>query len=91
MVSKDEAQTVFTEDNPKLVLRSKELHDEHCVLNSLQFCHSTDNFTVNIMHDLLEGVVQNEVKLVFQYHSQTDYKVSVMVLPIVKQTLQFEN
>lgn len=92
LVSKDEVQTVFNEDHPKIVLRSKELHTEHCkalnesptlhsvqgvkkpcVLNSLQFFHSTDNFTVDIMHDLLEGVVQYELKLVFQYFVKNGY------------------
>lgn len=38
-----------------------------CPLNSLQFFHSSNNYAVDIMHDLLEGVVQYELKLVFQY------------------------
>lgn len=38
-----------------------------CPLNSLQFFHSSSNYAVDIMHDLLEGVVQYELKLVFQY------------------------
>ena len=37
-----------------------------CPLNELQFFHCSDNFSVDIMHDLLEGVVQYELKLVFQ-------------------------
>ena len=36
-------------------------------LNSSQFFHSSNNCAVDIMHDLLEGVVQYELKLVFQY------------------------
>lgn len=38
-----------------------------CLLNSLQLFHTSDNCAVDIMHDLLEGVVQYELKLVFQY------------------------
>lgn len=38
-----------------------------CPLNSLRLFHTTDNYAVDIMHDLLEGVVQYELKLVFQY------------------------
>lgn len=38
-----------------------------CPLNALQFIHSSDNYAVDIMHDLLEGVVQYELKLLFQY------------------------
>ena len=37
-----------------------------CLLNSLQLFHTTDNYAVDIMHNLL-GVVQYEFKLVFQY------------------------
>ena len=86
LTNKEEILSVFTEDNPGLILRSKELHIEHCnalsedpslpavygvkktcVFNTLQYFHSTDNFTVDIMHDLLEGIVQYELKLFFQY------------------------
>lgn len=38
-----------------------------CLLNTLRFFHTSDNYAVDIMHDLLEGVVQYELKLVFQY------------------------
>ena len=38
-----------------------------CPLNSLRLFHTSDNYAVDIMHDLLEGVVQYELKLVFQY------------------------
>lgn len=37
------------------------------LLNTLRFFHTSDNYAVDIMHDLLEGVVQYEFKLVFQY------------------------
>ncbi|XP_037401191.1 uncharacterized protein LOC119265236 [Pygocentrus nattereri] len=33
-----------------------------CLLNSLQFFHVSDNYAVDIMHDLLEGVAQYESK-----------------------------
>ena len=86
LTDKTRLQTVFSEDDPDLILRSKELYSEHCnamaqnptlvhsfgvkrtcPLNALQFFHSSDNYAVDIMHDLLEGVVQYELKLLFQY------------------------
>ena len=92
LTNKEEIQSVFTENNPGLVLRSKELYVEHCnalsedptlpsvygvkkacVLNSLHYFHSSDNYTVDIMHDLLEGVVQYELKLFFQYLIKNGY------------------
>ncbi|XP_045078395.1 uncharacterized protein LOC123491558 [Coregonus clupeaformis] len=38
-----------------------------CLLNSLQYFNTTDNFYVDIMHYILEEVAQFEVKLVLQY------------------------
>ncbi|XP_041823596.1 uncharacterized protein LOC121628577 [Melanotaenia boesemani] len=92
LTNKEEIQSVFTENNPGLVLRSRELIVEHCnalredpallsiygvkkycVLNSLKYFHSSDNYAVDIMHDLLEGVVQYELKLVFQYLMKNGY------------------
>lgn len=86
LTSKDESQSVFTEDDPGMIFRTREIHAEHCealqedpmlvsafgvkktcFLNTLHFFHTSDNFAVDIMHDLLEGVVQYELKLVFQY------------------------
>ncbi|XP_035805853.1 uncharacterized protein LOC111571121 isoform X1 [Amphiprion ocellaris] len=86
LTSKDESQSVFTEDDPGIIFRTKEIHAEHCaalhenpmlsstfgvkktcLLNTLHFFHTSDNYAVDIMHDLLEGVVQYELKLVFQY------------------------
>ena len=98
LTSKDEVQSVFTEDHPGLVFRSKELHTENCkalnenstvlsvfgvkkncVFNSLKYFHSSDNYAVDIMHDLLEGVVQYELKLLFHYLVKQGY-VSVNTL-----------
>lgn len=92
LTNKEEIQSVFSENNPGLVLRSKELYTEHCntlsedptlpsiygvkkscVLNSLQYFHSTDNYAVDIMHDLLEGIIQYELKLFFQYLIKNGY------------------
>lgn len=86
LTDKTKLQSVFSEDDPDLILRTKELYSEHCnalaqdptllsmfgvkrtcPLNSLQYFHSSDNFAVDIMHDLLEGVVQYELKLLCQY------------------------
>ena len=47
-----------------------------CPLNSLQLFHTSDNYAVDIMHDLLEGVVQYELKLVFQYLIKNSISVS---------------
>lgn len=71
---------MFSEDDPGLVIRTKELNLEHCnavaqncslvhsfgvkrpcPLNALQFFNSSDNYAVDVMHDLLEGVVQYEL------------------------------
>lgn len=38
-----------------------------CLLNSLKYFNTATNFAVDIMHDILEGVAQLEVKLVLQY------------------------
>jgi hypothetical protein len=86
LTDKTRLQSVFSEDDPDLILRTKELYSEHCnamaqnptlvhsfgvkrtcPLNALQYFHSSDNYAVDIMHDLLEGVVQYELKLLFQY------------------------
>lgn len=86
LTTKEELQSVYTEDNPALIFRTKEIHTEHCealqenpmlastfgvkktcLLNELRFFHTSDNYAADIMHDLLEGVVQYELKLVFQY------------------------
>ncbi|XP_051741574.1 uncharacterized protein LOC127508052 isoform X1 [Ctenopharyngodon idella] len=38
-----------------------------CLLNTLQYFSVSDNFSVDIMHDVLEGVAQFELKLVLRY------------------------
>nr|XP_055051346.1 uncharacterized protein LOC129437202 isoform X1 [Misgurnus anguillicaudatus] len=38
-----------------------------CLLNSLKYFNTANNFSVDITHDVLEGVAQLEVKLVLQY------------------------
>lgn len=76
LTNQEDTQSVFTEDEPGLILRSKELYIEQfnalsedpslpvvygvkkpCLLNTWQYFHSTDNFTIDVMHDLLEGIV----------------------------------
>lgn len=39
-------------------------------LNGLQFFHVCNNFSLDIMHDILEGVAQYELKLLFEYLSE---------------------
>lgn len=86
LTDKASLQSVFCEDDPDLILRTRDLTSEHCnavaqssslvhsfgvkrpcPLNALQFFNSSDNYAVDVMHDLLEGVVQYELKLLFQY------------------------
>ncbi|XP_050988379.1 uncharacterized protein LOC127179124 [Labeo rohita] len=38
-----------------------------CLLNSLQYFNISDNFSVDVMHDVLEGIAQFELKLVLRY------------------------
>ncbi len=40
------------------------------ILNSLMYFHTTDNFSVDVMHDILEGVAQYELKLLFLYFKE---------------------
>lgn len=40
-------------------------------INSLKHFHVCNNYSFDIMHDLLEGVAQYEVKLLFGYLIQT--------------------
>lgn len=37
------------------------------LLNSLQYFNISDNFSVDVMHDVLEGIAQFELKLVLSY------------------------
>ena len=86
IIEKCDFQTLFHEDEESMILRTKEMHAEHChtmqtnpqqphvygvkrscLLNSLKYFNTIDNFSVDIMHDILEGVAQFEVKLVLEY------------------------
>ena len=49
-----------------------------CPLNSLQYFHTTANFSVDIMHDILEGVAQYEMQLLIQ-HLIRNYTTSAEV------------
>lgn len=40
------------------------------ILNSLSYFNVSDNFVFDIMHDILEGVAQYEIKLLFEYLNQ---------------------
>lgn len=43
-----------------------------CLLNDLQYFHVSNNYAVDIMHDILEGVAQFELKLLFGYFSDNN-------------------
>ncbi|XP_054874290.1 uncharacterized protein LOC118469776 [Amphiprion ocellaris] len=77
---------LFCEDDPRIVLRTMEMHATHCqtiqtdptlphaygakrfcLLNSLQYFNTATNYSVDVMHDILEGVAQFEMKRVLQY------------------------
>ncbi|XP_047658047.1 uncharacterized protein LOC113658066 [Tachysurus fulvidraco] len=86
LLEKEDFQTVFSEDSPRMSLRTKELHAEHCqrmqsnpglpyvmgvkksyLLNFLQYFHTTANFSVDIMHDILDEVAQYEMILLIHH------------------------
>lgn len=85
LTDKVSAQTVFSENDPPVTLRTKLTNEEHysclmenprensCfgikhngILNTLAYFSVSDNFVFYIMHDILDGVAQYEVKL-FEY------------------------
>lgn len=89
LIDKSDSQNVYSEDNPKVVFRGKELFAVHCqslqenpqlksvfglkrnsALNTLAHFHVCNNYSFDIMHDLLEGVAQYEIKLLFCYVTQ---------------------
>ena len=89
LTEKQDAQNDYNEDDPKIILRGKELFKMHCnvlqsdpqklsvfglkknlILNSLQFFHVCHNFSLDIMHNILEGVAQFELKLLLEYLSE---------------------
>lgn len=43
-----------------------------CLLNELEYFNISENYAVDIMHDLLEGVAQLEMKLLFDYLSESN-------------------
>ena len=88
LTDKTTAQSLFTEDDPRMIKRTKLSNEEHyshliqnpneghcygikrnSVLNTLTYFNVCDNFVFDIMHDILEGVAQYEVKLLFLYLS----------------------
>ncbi len=75
LVDKASAQTVYSENDPRVVLRTRLTNEEHysylrenpretcyfgvkhnSILNSLSYYSVSDNFVLDIMHDILEGV-----------------------------------
>lgn len=89
LIEKNDSQTVYSEDNPRVILRAKEIYEMHCqslqenpqlrslyglkknsTLNTLKYFHVCNNYSFDIMHDLLEGVAQYEMKLLFGHLTQ---------------------
>lgn len=80
LTEKADVQLVYNEDDFRVILLDRTIYEQHCselesdpqlnsTLNSLQYyvCH---NYSLDVMHDLLEGVVQFEMKLPFEYLSE---------------------
>lgn len=86
LIDKVLSQEVFSEDDPRLILRTKILNEEHyadlskeptltsshgikrnSILNTLSYFNVSENFAFDIMHDILEGVGQYEMRLLFDY------------------------
>lgn len=86
LIDKASAQTVFSGNDPRVLLRTALTNKEHysylvenprenchfgikrdSILNSLSYFSVTDNFVFDIMHDILEGVAQYKIKLLFEY------------------------
>lgn len=56
-------------------------------LNSLQFFDVCHNFSLDIMHDILEGVAQYELKLLLEYLSE-----NVLLKPdLLSRIFPFDN
>lgn len=89
LIEKADAQSIYSEDDPRIILRGRDLFEMHLndlrsdpqashvfglkrnsTLNSLQFYHVCFNYAFDIMHDILEGVAQFEIKLLFEYLSE---------------------
>lgn len=73
--SRNEAQNIY--DHKEMIIRNRDNYSEQlgtksfgvtgsCDLNNLNYFHFIDSPVVDIMHDLLEGVVPYELKLVLQ-------------------------
>ena len=45
---------------------------QKCLLNELKYFSVSDNYAVDIMHDVLEGVAQLEIKLLLGYFMEND-------------------
>lgn len=43
---------------------------KNSTLNNLQFFHVSHYYSLDIMHDILEGVAQFEMKLLFEFLSE---------------------
>ena len=61
-------QRQFSEDSPKIVLWTKGMHVEiHYFHILIQYFHISENLSVDVMHDILEGAGRYELKLLLQH------------------------
>lgn len=60
-------QSLFSDAGPQSSFGVKKT----CLLNELQYFNISDNFAFDIMHDILEGVGQLEMKLLFNHLSHS--------------------
>lgn len=83
LTHKNDVQFVLNEKHPRCQLRNRAFYDsipdeiippntyfgikEKSCLNNLSYFHLGDVISVDIMHDILEGVAQYEIKLILNY------------------------
>lgn len=59
---------IYLVENPRVYSCFGITHNS--ILSSLSYFNVSDNFVFDIMHDILEGVAQYEIKLLFEYLNQ---------------------
>lgn len=94
LVSREESKLLTTENN--LTLRTNENYEYHCnqigdnnnvygikkgsILNDLKYFKLCNSSTVDIMHDILEGIAQLEIKHFLKYFLKQENDVSIVTI-----------